>query len=75
MNRKMIDGAMISALGNVKGIVNSCPLSSDDHPSILEKEREAEERSLMGLGKVVNTGVREILNHNKLLQLQCQSKY
>jgi hypothetical protein len=64
MDRKMIDGVMISALRNVKGIVNSCPLPNDDHPRILEKELEAEERSLMGLGKVVNTGVREILNHD-----------
>jgi hypothetical protein len=64
MDRKMIDGVMISALRNVKGIVNSCPLPSDGYPQILEKELEAEERSLMGLGKVVNTGVREILNHD-----------
>ena len=64
MDPKMIDGVMISAFGNVKGIVNSCPLQNEDHPRILEKEREAEERSLMGLGKVVNTGVREILNHD-----------
>lgn len=64
MDRKMIDEVMISALRNVKGIVNSCPLLNDDHPRILEIELEAEKRSLMGLGKVVNTGVREILNHD-----------
>jgi hypothetical protein len=66
MDRKIIDidKVMISALRNVKGIVNSCSLPNDDHPRILEKELEAEERSLMGLGKVVNTGVREILNHD-----------
>jgi hypothetical protein len=64
MDRTMIDGVMIAALRNVKGIVNSCPLSTEDHPRILEKELEAEKRSLMGLGKVVNAGVREILNHD-----------
>jgi len=64
MDPKMIDGVMISAFRNVKGIVNSCPLPIDDHPRILEKELEAEKRSLMGLGKVVNVGVREILNHD-----------
>ena len=64
MDRKMIDGVMISAFRNVKGIVNSCPLPNDDHPRILEKELEAEERSLLGLGKVVNAGVREILKHD-----------
>ncbi|MGD8338169.1 MAG: hypothetical protein PVJ29_13805 [Desulfobacterales bacterium] len=64
MDRKMIDGVMISAFRNVKGIVNSCPLPNEDHPRILEKELEAEKRSLMGLGKVVNAGVREILHHD-----------
>lgn len=64
MDRTMIDGLMIAALHNVKGIVNSCPLPTEDHPRILEKELEAEERSLMGLGKVVNAGVRKILNHD-----------
>ncbi|MGW8301995.1 MAG: hypothetical protein ACWGNO_08005, partial [Desulfobacterales bacterium] len=61
MDRTMIDGVMISAFRNVKGIVNSCSLPNEDYPQILEKELEAENRSLMGLGKVVNTGVREIL--------------
>jgi hypothetical protein len=61
MDRKMIDEVVISALHNVKGIVHSCPVPSGDYPRILEREIEAEKRSLMGLGKVVNTGVREIL--------------
>jgi hypothetical protein len=60
----MIDRVMIAALHNVKGIVNSRPLPTEEHPRILEKELEAEKRSLMGLGKVVNAGVREILNHD-----------
>lgn len=64
MDRKMIDGVMIAAFRNVKGIVNSCPVPTEDYPQILEKEIEAEKRSLMGLGKVVNAGVREILNHD-----------
>jgi hypothetical protein len=64
MDHKTINAALISAFRNVKGIVNSCPLPNGDYPRILEKELEAEKRSLMGLGKVVNTGVREILNHD-----------
>ena len=64
MDRKMIDGVMIAAFRNVKGIVNSCPVPTEDYSQILEKEIEAEKRSLMGLGKVVNAGVREILNHD-----------
>lgn len=64
MDRKIIDGVMISALCNVKGIVFACPLIDDDHRRILEKEIQAEAQSLMGLGKVVNTGVREVLKHD-----------
>jgi hypothetical protein len=64
MDRKTIDEILISAFRKVKGIVNCCPLPGDDHPQILEREIEAEKRSLMGLGKVVNTGVREILKHD-----------
>lgn len=64
MDRKIIDEVMISAFRTVKGIVNACPLIVDDHQRILEKEMQAEEQSLMGLGKVVNTGVREILDHD-----------
>lgn len=64
MDRKTIDNVLISALRNVKGIVNSCPLSNEDRGRIQEKELEAEKRSLMGLGKVVNAGVREILEHD-----------
>lgn len=64
MDRKMIDEVMISALNNVNGIVESCAVQYDDHPRIIEKELEAEKRSLMGLGKVVNTGVKEVLLHD-----------
>jgi hypothetical protein len=64
MDREMIDGVMIAAFRNVKGIVNSCPVPTEDYSQILEKEIEAEKRSLMGLGKVVNAGVKEILNHD-----------
>jgi hypothetical protein len=64
MYHEAIDKVLISAFCNVKGIVSCCPLSHDDHPRILELEIEAEKRSLMGLGKVVTTGVREILNHD-----------
>jgi hypothetical protein len=64
MDRQRIDQIIMKALGSVKGLVRSCPLCEQDYPSILEKELEAEQRSLMGLGKVVNMGVREILKHD-----------
>lgn len=55
---------MIVALKKVKGIVDVSPLSEEDRQQVLDIERDAEERSLMGLGKVVNTGVREVLNYD-----------
>ena len=62
MDRKKTDDLMKGILGKVKGLEDSHPLLDEDRQRILEKEKEAEERSLMGLGKVINTGVREILN-------------
>jgi hypothetical protein len=64
MDRQQIDEIILRALGSVKGLVRSCPLPKEDFPRIIEKELEAEQRSLMGLGKVVNVGVREILEHD-----------
>ncbi len=55
------DALMISILEKVKGIVKACPFAPDDRRKILEIEKDAEKRSLMGLGKVVNVGVREVL--------------
>ena len=57
MDRKMIDEVMMSALRNVKGIVNSCPLPNEDYPRILEKELEAEE--------AIADGTRESCEHRR----------
>ena len=62
MDRQKTNDLMTGVLRKVKGLQESCPLRQEDYRPILEKEQEAEERSLMGLGKVINTGVREILN-------------
>jgi hypothetical protein len=61
MDKRVADGVMVSALKKVKGIVEASPFSSEDHAKIIDIEQDAENRSLMGLGKVVNTGVREVL--------------
>jgi len=53
---------MLKALHKIKGIVNVHPLSEGDRKIILDIEQDAENKSLMGLGKVVNTGVRKVLN-------------
>ena len=62
MEKRAADGLMVSALKKVKGIVEASLFSSEDHQEIIDIEQDAENRSLMGLGKVVNTGVREVLN-------------
>ncbi len=62
MEKRVADGLMVSALKKVKGIVEASPFSSEDHQEIIDIEQDAENRSLMGLGKVANTGMREVLN-------------
>ncbi len=50
----------------VKGIQDFCEIHFEDRQKILELEEEAEKRSLMGLGKVINSGVREILQYQSI---------
>jgi len=56
-----VDRTIVAALNCVKGLKTALPLPKDDVDAVLQKELEAEERSLMGLGKVINTGVRKIM--------------
>ena len=53
---------MLKMLSKVKGILNASPVSDEDRRVILDIEQVAENNSLMGLGKVVNTGVRAVLD-------------
>ena len=61
IDRAKADAVMIAALKKVKGIVDACPFSEKDAEQVLSIEEDAEEHSLMGLGKVTNTGIREVL--------------
>lgn len=61
MDKDKTDALMVSALEKVKGIVKASPFAAQDRDKIMQIEEDAEKRSLMGLGKVVNTGVREVL--------------
>jgi hypothetical protein len=63
MDRELINEVILRALEKVKGLKLVYRLRNEDYPVILQKEQEAEERSLMGLGKVLNTGVRKVLEH------------
>lgn len=62
MDNIKLNETMLKALSKVKGIVNACTVSEGDRQLILDIELDAESRSLMGLGKVINTGVRAVLN-------------
>ena len=61
MQKDKTDALMVSALEKVKGIIKAYPFTAEDRRKILEIEEDAEKRSLMGLGKVINVGVREVL--------------
>ncbi len=58
---KQLNSRIQQALSKVKGILNFCPIRKEDRDKILVLEQEAEKRSLMGLGKVINAGIREVL--------------
>lgn len=60
-NRKEADELIIMALKKVTGIVDVVPFLEEDRKRVMEIEQDAEERSLLGLGKVINIGVQEVL--------------
>ena len=67
MDRQKLDKMMATALLKVEGIINASPFSSDDRRTMLDIEQEAEKKAFLGLGSVINSGVREVLN--------CESVY
>lgn len=60
------DRTMLTVLGRVQGIERVRVLHSDDREAILDEEARAEAQSLMGLGKVVNAGVRQVLASDRI---------
>jgi hypothetical protein len=61
MDPEQIDKIMTVAFGKVAGLVKTSPFSNDDRRKMLDIEQEAEKNAFMGLGHVVNAGVREVL--------------
>ncbi len=61
MDNDSLSDILLRALQNSKGIIGAAFLLDEDHQKILEIETESEKRSLMGLGKVFNSGLREVL--------------
>ncbi|HEX74898.1 MAG TPA: hypothetical protein G4N93_07155 [Dehalococcoidia bacterium] len=64
IDRVKVDTLMIASLKNVEGIVDVSPLSDKDKQEVINIESNAEKQSLMGFGKVISTGVREVLNYD-----------
>ncbi len=60
-DRSWVDPLVIAALQQVRGIQAARAVAPEHVARIEEIERDAEARSLMGLGKVVNTGIREVV--------------
>ena len=56
---KKYEDLIIRTMLSVHGVVRVSRIPDDDRREILVLEEEAEKRSLMGLGKVLNVGVRE----------------
>jgi hypothetical protein len=64
IDRTKADKIMLEALNKVKGIESVNLLRKEDHQPLIDIEQKAESQSLMGLGKVINTGVIEILGRD-----------
>ena len=62
MEKKETDILVTNALKKAEGIIEALPLKAEHHKEIFSLEAEAEKRSLMGLGKVVNSGVRQVMD-------------
>jgi hypothetical protein len=61
VDRVKVNTLMIASLKKVNGIVDVSPLSEKDKQGVINIESNAEKQSLMGFGKVISTGVREVL--------------
>ena len=61
MDPEQIDKIMTVAFSKVEGLIKTSPFSNDDRSKMLDIEQEAEKNAFMGLGHVVNAGVREVL--------------
>jgi hypothetical protein len=61
-----LDSHIEQTLAKVKGLLRICSIRTEDRQEILHLEDEAEKRSLMGMGKVSNIGVKKALQFDSL---------
>jgi hypothetical protein len=57
----IVDSDIITQVKNVTGIIAAQPLADDHRSAIIALEQQAEKQALMGLGQVINTGIRKVL--------------
>ncbi len=61
LTRQQGDELILEALQRVKGIAAAVPFADEDREKVRAIEAEVESKSLLGLGKVINAGVSEVL--------------
>ncbi len=69
MDESEIEKKVKSALEGIKGVLWIKILSQEDKEKILQIEQEAEKHVLFGLGKGLNTGLREILKRDIIIAI------
>ena len=62
METRQLDTEIIVALKSVAGIVDAAALAATDFEKLRELELEAGKNAFMGLGRLANTGVTEVLS-------------
>lgn len=67
MNRRGdLDGAVVACLRSVPGVLGAARLEESDLERLLNLESDAEKRSIFGPGKLVNAGLREVLQRERV---------
>lgn len=61
ITRRQGDELILAALQRVKGIAAAVSLADEDRERVRAIEAEVETKSLLGLGKVINAGIQEVL--------------
>jgi hypothetical protein len=61
MDKNEADAIMVAALEKSQGIIRAKPFAVEDQVRIEQIEADAEKQSLMGLGKVINVGIKRVL--------------
>jgi len=75
MDINEIENKVRSALEGLKGVLGIKILSQEEREAILKLEEEAEKHVLYGLGKGLNTGLREILKRDIILAIANDNEF